>query len=245
MARFDYVLPAAMVVTGAASGIGRAVALEAAAQGIAVVALDVDRAGAASVAEECEAQGVQANAYTVDVSREQDVAAVFRDVADESGDVTHLVNNAAPRSAERLPFDEGVAKTLCSVETVTTAALARWRESLTAVVNVASISGTSVGGNVAWYEAAKSGVASYTRYLAVAHAGRPRANAVAPGFVDTPRAQRLFEHELGQEWLSRVPLGRAGTAAEVASAVVFLASPAASYVNGATLVVDGALSLRL
>jgi meso-butanediol dehydrogenase/(S,S)-butanediol dehydrogenase/diacetyl reductase len=113
-----------------------------------------------------------------------------------------------------------------------------------AIVNTASISGLGGDAGLAAYNAAKGGVVNYTRTLAIDHARDGiRVNAVCPGLIETNLSRRLLSHEkLMDAYRERIPMGRAGRAEEVASVVCFLASDEASYVTGATLVVDGGIT---
>ena len=232
------------IVTGAGSGIGRATALLAARSGPAVAVWDVDGSAAAATAAEIAAAGGRAAAIAVDVTSREQVRAALGHSA-ELGPLAHLVNNAGPPSGTPLPFAEGVVAALGSVATVT----AEWLESAGAqapasVVSVASIAGTAVVGPTDWYAASKAGIAALMRQIAVRHRGRPRANAVAPGIIATPRTAAHLERAAQQPgaW-ERFPLGRPGRPEEVAAVICFLLSPAASYVNGVTITVDGARTL--
>ena len=111
-------------------------------------------------------------------------------------------------------------------------------------MNTASISGMGGDYGLAAYNAAKGAVLNYTRTLAIDHARDGiRVNAVCPGPIDTPLARTLLENEkIAREYRERIPMGRVGTAEEVASVVAFLASDDAAYVTGAAIVVDGGLT---
>lgn len=180
----DFAFPAGetVVVTGAGSGIGRATALLAAAAGLRVAAWDVQDRAVAGTADEIVAGGGAALALTVDVA---DPAAVRAALA-ASGPARYLVNNAGPASSTDLDFDRALALTVGSVRTVTDAWLAGRPGAGAAVVNVASVAGNLVGTDSAWYCAGKAAIAGYTRHLATRLAPAVRANAVAPGLIDTP-----------------------------------------------------------
>ncbi|MFC0527275.1 SDR family NAD(P)-dependent oxidoreductase [Phytohabitans kaempferiae] len=230
-----------VIVTGAGSGIGRATAFAAAALGLRVVAWDIDGAAAAATAD---AVGGATVAATVDVGDDEQVGAALAGL----GPVRYLVNNAGPPSGVERPFDEGILLGAGSVRRVTTAWLATplppasvpgSAEPRRAVVNVASVAGTTIGASPDWYPAAKAAIAGYTRHLAACRAGEVRANAVAPGMINTPRLAGFAASPVGQRALARVPLGRLGAPENVAHAILFLLSPLAAYVNGVVLVVDG------
>jgi NAD(P)-dependent dehydrogenase (short-subunit alcohol dehydrogenase family) len=106
-------------------------------------------------------------------------------------------------------------------------------------VNEASVAGNVIGTAPDWYPATKAAIAGYTRHLAAYRFEQVRANAVAPGMIDTPRLTGFAASEIGQRALQRIPAGRLGRPEEISWAILFLLSPLASYVNGAMLIVDG------
>jgi 3-oxoacyl-[acyl-carrier protein] reductase len=224
-----------VVVTGAGSGIGRAVAVQAAGLGLRVSAWDVVAGSVASTVDDITAAGGEAVAVVADVGDTDAVAAGFA----ATGPVRYLVNNAGPASSSGLPFDEALRLSVGSVHQVTEAFLAAGPPEGSAIVNIASVAGNFVGTDSPWYSAGKAGIAGYTRYLATRAAPRVRANAIAPGFIATPRMANFAETDLGRSLIARNPMGRAGRAEDVAAAVLFLLSPLADYVNGVLLPVDG------
>jgi NAD(P)-dependent dehydrogenase (short-subunit alcohol dehydrogenase family) len=208
-----------VIVTGGASGIGAATARLAAERGLRPVVWDL-----------AETEG----GLVVDV---RDAAAVAAALA-EAGPVRYLVNNAGPASGGApLEFGTGLLATAGSVETVTAAWLRTGPPEGAAVVNVASVAGNLVGTDSAWYSAGKAAIAGYTRHLATRVAPAVRANAVAPGFIDTPRMAGFAGTPLGRDLIARNPMRRAGRPEDVAAAVLFLLT--AEYVNGVLLPVDG------
>jgi 3-oxoacyl-[acyl-carrier protein] reductase len=234
-----------MTVTGGASGIGRATALTAARAGLTVAIWDVDGEGAAETARMCEAMGARALAITADVADPAAVAQAWGQ-ASALGPCRHLVNNAGPPSNAAGPFAENLVRALGSVEQVTSQWLERCGEEAVSVVSIASVAGNFQGGGGAiapFYPAAKTGIAGYTRWLATRYGGRPRANAIAPGFVLTPRTAPFLGNPAVAQSVARIPMGRGGYPEEVASAILFLLSPAASYINGVLLPVDGAMAI--
>ena len=208
-----------VIVTGAGSGIGLAVARFAARAGLTVAAWDLK----------------PGTGFTVDVTDPDAVAAAL----EATGPARYLVNNAGPANASGLEFDAGLVASAGSVQLVTSAWLKTDPPDGSALVNVASVAGNFVGTDSAWYSAGKAAIAGYTRHLATRAAPRVRANAVAPGFIDTPRMAGFAGTPLGKSLIERNPMGRAGQAEDVASAVLFLLSPLASYINGVLLPVDG------
>jgi 3-oxoacyl-[acyl-carrier protein] reductase len=226
-----------VVVTGAGSGIGRAIALLAASLGLRVSAWDLNPDSVAGTAAQIIAGGGSAVAVEADVSDPAAVAAGF--AATGAGPVRYLVNNAGPSSGVDLAFNDALTATAGSVQLVTDTWLRTEPPQGSAVVNIASVAGNLVGTDSPWYCAGKAAIAGYTRYLATRAAPRVRANAIAPGLIATPRMAGFEQTELGASLISRNPMRRAGLAEDVAAAVLFLLSPAAAYVNGTLLPVDG------
>jgi len=227
-----------LIVTGAASGIGQATARTAAAAGLRVAAWDLNLAGAASTASQIIDAGGAAVAVRADVTDDAQVQAAL-DASASLGEARYLVNNAGPASASELGFDDGLLAGVASVRRVTEAWLARSLPPQPALVNVSSVAGNVIGTAPDWYPATKAAIAGYTRHLAAYRFGQVRANAVAPGMIDTPRLTGFAASEIGQRALQRIPAGRLGRPEEISWAILFLLSPLASYVNGATLIIDG------
>jgi NAD(P)-dependent dehydrogenase (short-subunit alcohol dehydrogenase family) len=173
--------------------------------------------------------------HEVDVGDDGQIAAALAAV----GPARYLVNNAGPPSAVDRPFDDGLLLAAGSVRRVTAAWLDGPAVPDRALVNVASVAGNLIGTAPDWYPAAKAAIAGYTRHLAAHRSPEVRANAVAPGMVDTPRLAGFAASPIGQRALARIPLGRLGAPEEIAYAILFLLSPLAAYVNGAVVVVDG------
>lgn len=229
-----------VVVTGAGSGIGRACALAAAKSGLAVALWDMHETGVRAVEAEILSNGGTAKAVTVNVADDRGVEAAWA-ASSTLGACAYLVNNAGPGSTSSAPFDENIVIAVGSVQRVTTTWLDRHGENCRSVVNMASVAGNFQGGGhmSAFYPTAKGAIAAYTRHLAVKHRGAPRANAVAPGFTLTPRTTPYLESAHTRERVARIPAGRMGLPEDVASTVMFLLSPAASYINGVLLPIDG------
>lgn len=229
------------VVTGAASGIGRAVAAHLARAGARVLVADLDGARAERAADALRRDGGQAAAISTDVSDPAAVEAMFAE-AERSGPVTLLVNNAghvhqSPFEAlEIAEFDRMIAVHLRGNFLCARRALpAMLAAGEGVIVNIASQLGQIGGTQLAHYAAAKAGIIGMTKSLAREVSARGvRVNAVAPGPIDTELVQAL-----SPEWrrakLAELPLGRFGTPEDVAETVAFLASPAAKLYVGQTL----------
>lgn len=230
------------IVTGAGSGIGRAIALRLAADGCAVMVNDLSQARAEAVADEIRAAGGTAAAAGGDVSCEGDVAAIHAAAVAEHGAANLLVNNAGiahqalfenleVRDFDRM-FAVHVRGTFLMTKAVLPAMLARGEG---VIINIASQLGQIGGVELVHYSGAKAAIIGMTKALAREVSKRGvRVNAVAPGPINTPLVM-----ELSDDWRaakkSELPLGRFGEPEEVAATVAFLASPAASLFVGQTL----------
>lgn len=230
---------ATAIVTGAGSGIGQAIALKLAADGYNVVVNDFRADAAAALADVI---GPRARPAAGDVSQEADVEAMVATARAAFGAVTHLVNNAGhvhqARFTELTPadFDRMIAVHLRGTFLCTRAVLPGMLErGAGVIVNVASQLGQIGGIELAHYAAAKAGIIGMTKSLArEVSAQGVRVNAVAPGPINTPLVRSL-----SADWqrakAAELPLGRFGEPEEVAAAIAFLCSPAASLFVGQTL----------
>jgi 3-oxoacyl-[acyl-carrier protein] reductase len=239
------------LVTGGSRGIGRAISLELASQGVAVAVNYASRAAAAEeVVQEIRSAGGTANAFAADVSQEAAVAALFDEVTVALGPVTVLVNNAGITRDNLLlrmtvdEFDQVIATNLRSAFLCTKAALrgmlrAKWGR----VVSIASVAGVAGNPGQANYAASKAGLIGFSKSVAKEVGSRGiTVNVVAPGFIETDMTEALGE-EVRSASLPSIALGRFGAAGEVAAAVGFLASEDAGYITGQVLGVDGGISL--
>lgn len=241
-----------VLVTGASSGIGRATAEAMARQGARVgVNYCKNQAGAEQAAEAIRKAGSEALVVRADVTQHSDVLAMVAAVRKEWGPIDILVNNAGDLLARRTLadmteeyWDQIMALNLKSVFLCVRAV---WEEMAArksgCVINVSSIAGRNGGGpGAAAYAAAKGGLLTYTKSLAKELAPHGiRVNGVAPGVIATPYHERYSPGEVFQRFIASIPLGRAGTAEDIADVIVFLASPAARYITGETLEVNGGM----
>jgi NAD(P)-dependent dehydrogenase (short-subunit alcohol dehydrogenase family) len=243
-----------VLVTGAARGIGRAIAATAAAEGAAVALVDVlaDQLGA--TASELAENGSKVAAAVGDITDEDSVRRAVDQVTAELGPVTVLVNNAGKNSyadATRMTvqewdsvFDVDLKGAWLMARAVLPAMIER-RHGV--IVNIASIHSNLTTAGMFPYAAAKSGLVGMTRSLALDVAPHNvRVNAVSPGFIATDLLEEFFDTlpDARAKALDVHPLGRIGTPENVAEVVCFLASEAAAFVTGANWSVDGGLSAR-
>lgn len=237
------------LVTGAAQGIGRAIAETLAAAGAKVVISDINGEGAAAAAVAIAADhGVETTAVAGNVADADEVAAMVRAATDQLGGLHIVVNNAGiTRDALLLRMKEGEWDAVLSVNlkgaflvsqaAVRPMAKARWGR----IINIASIVGAMGNVGQANYVAAKAGLIGLTKTVAREYAGRGiTVNAVAPGFIATAMTEVLPD-EIKQNLLAQIPMGTLGTATDVAAAVGFLASEEAGYITGQVLHVNGGM----
>ena len=241
------------VVTGAASGIGRAIALGYAKEGAQVVLLDTNETAAAEAAQEIRRSGGQAESMVLDVTRRQDCTAIASRVAAQVGPVSILVNNAGinrrnafTADAETVVRDwqDIMAVNLNGTFNVTHAFLGSLRATRGRIVNIASVQSfvhVRTPSSPA-YTTSKHGVLGFTRALA-AELGKHgvRVNAIGPGLIETPlnAGVRANDPELMKIFLDHTPLGRTGKPEDIVGPAIFLASDLSSYVTGSIVMADG------
>jgi NAD(P)-dependent dehydrogenase (short-subunit alcohol dehydrogenase family) len=241
------------VVTGAGSGIGRAIAAGYAREGARVVLLDINEKAAAEAAQEIRNAGGKAESFRLDVSKREDCIAVARQVADKVGLVTILVNNAgivgrngmtgAPEGVIK-DWEDIIAINLTGTFNVTHAFLAPLRAAKGRIVNIGSIQSfvhLRTPSSPA-YTASKHGVLGFTKALA-AELGKDgvRVNAIGPGFIETPLNEkvRASNPDLAKAFMEHTPLGRPGRPEDIVGPAIFLASDMSGYVTGSIVMADG------
>ena len=236
------------LVTGATRGIGKAIALGLGAQGAKVVGTATSAPGAKAIADYLAEAAVGGRGAMLDVNDGAAVDALVAEIEKEFGAVGILVNNAgitqdnlAMRMKES-EWDAVIDTDLKSVFRLSRAVLRGMMKARAGrIINITSVVGSSGNPGQINYAAAKAGIAGMARALAQEIASRNiTVNCVAPGFIDTDMTRALNEQQRAAI-LARIPLARLGTAEEIAAAVAFLASPAAGYITGTTLHVNGGM----
>jgi 3-oxoacyl-[acyl-carrier protein] reductase len=238
------------LVTGASRGIGHASCLALARAGLSVaVGYRSDPEGAEEVVAKATAEGVRSLAVSIDVRDEHSVDAGFKHIEQSLGPVRVLVNNAGyTRDGLAVKYStenwDATLDTnlrgafLCSRRAIAAMLKARWGR----IINVASAAALRGNAGQAAYSASKAGLVGMTKSLARELGGRGiTVNAVCPGFVAT-RMTEPQSDEIRRRYMEMTPAGRFGTAEEVAAVIAFLSGAEASYVNGATIAVDGGLT---
>ncbi|MEI6137323.1 MAG: 3-oxoacyl-[acyl-carrier-protein] reductase [Chloroflexota bacterium] len=237
------------LVTGAARGIGRAIALDLAGAGANVfLTYRGSEAQATAVADEVRALGVECRASQLDIRVSADVDRVIAEAKDAFGGVQILVNNAGMtddtlvmRMSEQ-QFNDVIQTNLGGTFLMSKAVLREMvRQRWGRIVNISSVVGVAGNPGQANYAAAKAGIIGFTKSLALEVASRGiTVNAIAPGFVLTDMTSGLTEDQK-QMILSRIPMGRYAEASEIAPIVTFLAGDGAAYITGQTYNVDGGM----
>lgn len=242
-----------VLITGAASGMGRATARVFADEGARVAVTDVDEDAARAVAADIEASGGTARAWRLDLVDRNAIAAVVGDVATHFGGLDVIVNNAGISvhvAIDDESYDEawarGLAIMLTAQQRVIRAALPHLRRSNSPrIVNIASTEALGATARHSAYSAAKAGVTGLTRSLAV-ELGRDRitVNCICPGPITTAMTARIPDEQKAVYARRRTALGRYGDPEEVAHMTLSLCLPAASFLTGAVIPVDGGLMAR-
>lgn len=245
------------VVTGAGSGIGRAVANGLSAEGSRVVLVDIDGAKAEVAAAALCAQGAEARAFQADVADPSSVANLEAFVSKTFGPLDILVNNAAIQVNKRIEdttpeeWNRQMAVNVGGVFLCSRAFLPALRKTRGVILNMSSVNGFFVEPSCAGYCATKGAILAFTKALAIDH-GREgiRVHAICPGYINAGLAEGYFESQADpakarEEAGTLHALGRIGQPEEVARAAVFLASDDASFMTGSALIVDGGFSAGL
>jgi NAD(P)-dependent dehydrogenase (short-subunit alcohol dehydrogenase family) len=245
------------LVTGAASGLGLATAKAFAEAGAAVVLADWNEKEVQTAAKDLADQGHKALAIRCDVSDDAQVEAMVRQTVATFGRLDAAYNNAGVQNvlaetadSPRDEYDRGMAINLRGVWSCMKFELQQMREQGSgAIVNCSSLGGLIGGARRGIYHAAKHGVLGFTKSAALEYAARGiRINAVCPGMIQTPMSDQMIAEGQGDELNAMlktyVPMGRMGRPEEIADAVLWLCSSAASYVTGQSISVDGGFVMR-
>ncbi len=239
------------IVTGAARGIGKSIAMRFAQEGCNVAFTDlVINEAAQETQRELEALGVKAKGYASDASNFEDTQKVVAEIVNDFGAVDVLINNAGITKDTLLmrmtedQWDAVINVNLKSVFNFTKAVQPTMlRQRSGSIVNMSSVVGVSGNAGQANYAASKAGMIGFTKSMAKELGSRGiRSNAIAPGFIITEMTGKLSD-EVKKDWESRIPLKRGGTPEDVANICVFLGSDLSSYVSGQTIHVCGGMNM--
>ena len=240
-----------VLISGGGSGIGHAICLRLAAEGANIILIDKDLKGGQSGEQELKLQNTKVLFVQADITSEADVEKVHKEATLFFGTIDVLVNNAGAAFAENYAmttlenWNQDIALNLTGHYMLTRLFLPDMEaQGKGAITNISSVNGAQSFGNPA-YSAAKAGVISFTQTLAIEYGPKGiRANVVLPGTIETPvwqtrKDSRPEVFELVKGWY---PVGRVGRPEDIAAAVAFLSADEASFINGASLNVDGGLT---
>lgn len=238
------------LVTGATRGIGRAIALELGKAGAVVIGTATSAAGAAAISQALTEAGVQGAGVELNVNDAAQMDAVLKDMSQRFGDIAVLVNNAGITRDNLLlrmkddEWDDILNTNLKAVFRLSRAVLRGMMKARSGrIINIGSVVGETGNAGQANYAAAKAGMIGFSKSLAREIGSRNiTVNCVAPGFIDTDMTRALTEDQR-KALIGQIPLARLGEASDVAAAVLFLASPGAAYITGATLHVNGGMDM--
>ena len=236
------------LVTGAAQGIGRAIALLLAQKGADIVISDINLEKAEEMAKEIEALGRKAMAIKVDVANTNDVERMVEAILERFGQIDILVNNAGIARDKLIlrmteeDWDSVLNVNLKGTFNCTKAVIKHMsKQRKGKIVNIASVVGEMGNVGQANYSASKAGVIGFTKTIAREFAQRGiNVNAIAPGYIETPMTEALTE-KVKEELRRMIPMERLGRPDDVAQAVLFLVSEASSYITGQVLNVNGGI----
>ena len=238
------------LVTGASRGIGNAIAIELAMRGHTVIGTGTSTAGAEKVTNDLRTAGAEGRGAVLEVNDPEQVESVIKDITDEFGPISVLVNNAGVTEDNLLmrmkpsQWERTLNTNLASVFALTKLCLkgmtkARYGK----IINLSSVVGATGNAGQTNYAASKAGLIGFTKSLALEIASRGiTVNAVAPGFIDTDMTSALGEDQRAK-LLEAIPLARLGRADDISKAVAFLVSDDASYITGQVLHVNGGMHM--
>ena len=238
------------LVTGASRGIGNAIAIELAMRGHTVIGTGTSTAGAEKVTNDLRTAGAEGRGAVLEVNDPEQVESVIKDITDEFGPISVLVNNAGVTEDNLLmrmkpsQWQRTLNTNLASVFALTKLCLkGMTRARYGRIINLSSVVGATGNAGQTNYAASKAGLIGFTKSLALEIASRGiTVNAVAPGFIDTDMTSALGEDQR-TKLLEAIPLARLGRADDISKAVAFLVSDDASYITGQVLHVNGGMHM--
>lgn len=242
------------IVTGAARGIGEAIALKLAEHGAHIAFTYVSESSAekaASLVSKIEAMGVKAKVWKSNAGKYDEAEAFVNDVVKEFGTVDVCVNNAGISKDNLLlrltpdQWDEVMEVNLKSVYNMTKQVIRPMMKAKKgSIINMSSIVGVRGNAGQTSYAASKAGIIGFTKSIAQELGSRNvRCNAIAPGFIETDMTHYLKEGEAAQKFLEKIPMGRLGSAEEIGNTTLFLASDLSSYITGQVISACGGLNI--
>jgi 3-oxoacyl-[acyl-carrier protein] reductase len=236
------------LVTGASRGIGAAIAQELGKQGATVIGTATTTGGADNINASLQQENIKGMGVALDVNNAAQIEAVLSEITSKFGDVSILVNNAGITRDTLLmrmkdeDWDAVISTNLKSVYRMSQAVLRPMMKARTGrIISISSVVGHMGNAGQTNYAAAKAGMTGFTKSLAAEVGSRNiTVNCIAPGFIETDMTSELPE-EVKNQMLARIPLGRLGSAKEIAATVAFLASANAAYITGETIHVNGGM----
>ena len=239
------------LITGASRGIGRAIALKLGQDGATIIGTATTQEGAENISRYLDEAGIKGIGLVLNVNNINQIKIVIEEIIEKFGDITILVNNAGITRDNLLvrmkdvEWDETLDTNLKSIFLLSRSVLrAMMGGRYGRIVNLSSVVGATGNMGQANYAAAKAGIFGFSKSLAREVGSRNiTVNCVAPGFIDTDMTRLLTEKQK-QYLIQHIPIGRLGQPEEVASAVAFLVSPAAGYITGTTLHINGGMHME-